>query len=142
MGASGEEAGTQAASHAGGDAATSVGNREYSWNGSVYQRAGNRGAARLSKSLTALRSPVRLVPDSHPGSLPGLPRGDRLVNQLVDFIQQSGPLFGVLGAIVTVLGLAFTIYKTGHNRHVRALRDQLRQRDREIADLKRTGHEE
>ena len=65
-----------------------------------------------------------------------------LVSQVVAFFQQYGPIFGVLTGIAAVLGLAFTIYKAAHDRHVKALLDQIRQKDHEIAELKRFGHEE
>jgi cellulose biosynthesis protein BcsQ len=64
------------------------------------------------------------------------------VNPFITFVQQYAPLFGVLAAIATVLGVAFAIYKAAHERQVKALLEQIRQKDHEIAELKRTGHEE
>jgi chromosome partitioning protein len=64
------------------------------------------------------------------------------VNPFIEFFQQYTPLFAVLAAIATVLGVAFTIYKTAHDRQVRGLLEQIRQKDHEITELKRTGHEE
>jgi cellulose biosynthesis protein BcsQ len=64
------------------------------------------------------------------------------VNPFVELVQSYVPLFAVLAAIATVLGLAFTIYKAAHERHVKALLAQLHQKDYEISELKRAGHEE
>jgi cellulose biosynthesis protein BcsQ len=70
------------------------------------------------------------------------------VNQVVQFFQQYGPLFVTLAAIATVLGLAFTIYKTSHGRQVRGLRDQIQdlreeigRKDQRIKVLERDGPE-
>ncbi len=63
------------------------------------------------------------------------------MNPFIEFVQQYGPLFGVLAAIATVLGLAFTIYKAAHDRHMRDLREQVQQKDVEIDRLKREGYE-
>lgn len=60
---------------------------------------------------------------------------------LVEFIQQYGPLFGILAAVATVLGVAFTIYKAAHDRQVRELLAQIDQKDHEIDTLKREGYE-
>jgi TolA-binding protein len=60
---------------------------------------------------------------------------------LVEFIQQYGPLFGILAAVATVLGVAFKIYRTDHDRQVRDLREQIDQKNREIDTLKREGYE-
>ena len=43
------------------------------------------------------------------------------MNQFIEFLQQYAPLFGVLAAIATVLGLAFAIYKATHDRQMAAL---------------------
>lgn len=56
------------------------------------------------------------------------------MNPLMEFVQQYGPLFAVLAAIATVMGLAFTIYRAAHDRQVRALH-------RQIDELKRDGPE-
>ena len=64
------------------------------------------------------------------------------MNPLIEFVQQYAPLFAVLAAIATVLGVAFTIYKTAHDRQVRDLQEKIRQKEREITELKRTGHDE
>jgi hypothetical protein len=45
---------------------------------------------------------------------------------LAELFQQYGPLFGILAAVATVLGVAFTIYKTAHDRHVKALHPSIR----------------
>ena len=50
-------------------------------------------------------------------------------------------LTGILAAVATVLGVAFTIYKTAHDRQVRDLREQLGQKDRRIETLEREGPE-
>lgn len=71
------------------------------------------------------------------------------MNQYIEFFHEYYPLFAILAAVATVLGVAFTIYKTAHDRQVKALLEQLREKDheiaqknQEIAELKRTGHEE
>jgi cellulose biosynthesis protein BcsQ len=61
------------------------------------------------------------------------------VNSFVQLVQQYGPVFGALAALTTVRGVAFRIYKTAHDRQVKGLLDQLRQKDREITVLKRDG---
>ncbi len=43
------------------------------------------------------------------------------MNPLVELVQQYGPLFGILAAVATVLGVAFTIYKSAHDRQEKAL---------------------
>jgi chromosome partitioning protein len=63
------------------------------------------------------------------------------MNPLVELVQQYGPLFGILAAVATVLGVAFTIYKTAHDRQVKELREQMHQKDLEIDRLKREGYE-
>jgi cellulose biosynthesis protein BcsQ len=63
------------------------------------------------------------------------------MNSFVEIVQQYGPLFGILAALATVLGVAFTIYKTAHARVVRNLRNQIAQKDRRIATLEREGPE-
>jgi hypothetical protein len=49
------------------------------------------------------------------------------MNPLIQFVQQYAPLFVVLGAAATVLGLAFTTYKASHDRQVKGLREENRQ---------------
>jgi chromosome partitioning protein len=63
------------------------------------------------------------------------------MNSLVEVVQQYGPLFGILAAVATVLGVAFTIYKTAHDHQVKDLREQLGQKDRRIETLEREGPE-
>jgi cellulose biosynthesis protein BcsQ len=63
------------------------------------------------------------------------------MNPFVALVQQYGPLFGGLTALATVLGLAFTIYKAAHDRHLKDLTEQLQQKDLEIDRLKREGYE-
>jgi chromosome partitioning protein len=46
------------------------------------------------------------------------------VTAFIDF-QEYGPLFGILAAVATVLGVAFTIYRSAHNRQVHALEVRL-----------------
>lgn len=55
------------------------------------------------------------------------------MDHLIDLFQQYGPLFGILAGLTTVLGLAFTIYKTAHDRHVKALEDRNKELEAEIA---------
>jgi chromosome partitioning protein len=63
------------------------------------------------------------------------------MNTVVEIVQQYGPLFGILAAVATVLGVAFTIYKTAHDKQVRELRAQIHQKDQEAERLKREGNE-
>ena len=63
------------------------------------------------------------------------------MNFSVEVIQQYGPLFGILAGAATVLGVAFTIYKAAHDRQVRELSAQVRQKDHDIETLKREGYE-
>src|SRR5262249_37370303 len=65
--------------------------------------------------------------------------GARPMNSLVEVLQQYGPLFGILAAVVTVLGVAFTISKSAHDRLVTDLRDQVREKDRRIETLEKEG---
>jgi hypothetical protein len=60
---------------------------------------------------------------------------------LAELFQQYGPLFGILAAVATVLGVAFTIYKTAHDRQVKDLREQVAQKDHRIEVLEREGPE-
>jgi chromosome partitioning protein len=53
---------------------------------------------------------------------------------LPEFIAQSGPLFAALGAIATVLGVAFGFYKASHNRHVNLLKDQINQLQHQLGE--------
>lgn len=62
------------------------------------------------------------------------------MSPLVQVVQQYGPLFGILTAVGSLLGLAFTFYKTAHDRHVKQLRAQILQKDAEIEALKREGY--
>ena len=63
------------------------------------------------------------------------------MNQFIPFFQQYAPLFAVLAAVATVLGVAFTIYKTAHDRQVKDLREQVRQKDHRIEQLEREGYD-
>src|SRR5262245_39749262 len=63
------------------------------------------------------------------------------MNSFVEVVREFGPLFGILAAVATVLGVAFTIYKTAHDRLVKDLRDQSREKDRRIETLEREGPE-
>jgi chromosome partitioning protein len=63
------------------------------------------------------------------------------MNPLVEFLQQNASVFAILAAVATVLGVAFTIYKTSHDRLVKDLREQIRQKDRRIETLEREGPE-
>ena len=54
------------------------------------------------------------------------------MSHFVEIIQQYGPLFGILAAIATVLGVAFKIYKSSHDQHVIALKDDIRRLEREL----------
>src|SRR5690349_20431507 len=63
------------------------------------------------------------------------------MTRIIEFLQQNGPVFAVLAAIVTILGVAFSIYKTSHKRQVKDLREQIRQKDRRIETLEREGPE-
>jgi hypothetical protein len=63
------------------------------------------------------------------------------MNSFIEVVQQYGPLFGILAAVAPVLGVAFTIYKTAHDRQVRDLREQLGQKERRIETLEREGPE-
>jgi hypothetical protein len=40
------------------------------------------------------------------------------MSPLIEFVQQYAPLFAVLAAITTILGLAFRFYRTSHARQV------------------------
>jgi cellulose biosynthesis protein BcsQ len=62
------------------------------------------------------------------------------VTPVIEFFQQNTSLFVVLGAVATILGFAFTIYKSAHDRQVRHLREEIRQKEHEIAALKREGN--
>src|SRR5262249_50367619 len=64
------------------------------------------------------------------------------MNPFIEFLQQYGALSGAVVATAAVLTLAFTFYKAAHNRHVKALLEQLRQKDRDIAEFKRGGQKE
>jgi hypothetical protein len=63
------------------------------------------------------------------------------MSNLVEVIQQYGPIFGILTGVAAVLGLAFKIYKTAHDRHVRELQEQIVQKNHEIDTLEREGYE-
>jgi cellulose biosynthesis protein BcsQ len=63
------------------------------------------------------------------------------MNSFVEVVQQYGPLFGILAAVATVLGVAFTIYKTAHDRHVKALREQIAELQQELDRLRKEGNE-
>jgi hypothetical protein len=63
------------------------------------------------------------------------------MNPFILFVQQYAPLFAVLAAVATVLGLAFTIYKTTHDRQVKDLHEQIRQREHRITTFEREGPE-
>jgi hypothetical protein len=71
----------------------------------------------------------------------GEPPGAQLVNQFIEFVQQYAPLFAVLAAVATVLGLAFTIYKTAHDRQVRALNRRIADLEKEAERLRIEGNE-
>ena len=43
------------------------------------------------------------------------------MNSFAEVVQQYGPLFGILAAVAGILGLAFKIYKSAHDRQVKAL---------------------
>jgi hypothetical protein len=53
------------------------------------------------------------------------------MNSLVEFFREYGPLFGILAAVATVLGLVFKIYKTAHDKHVVALQSRIAQLEQE-----------
>ena len=57
------------------------------------------------------------------------------MNSVVEFFQQYGPLFGILTGVASVLGVAFTIYKTAHDRRVKDLLREIESLKREIEDL-------
>lgn len=59
---------------------------------------------------------------------------------IVDLAQQYGPLIAILAGVATILGVAFGFYKSGHDRHLRELAEQVRQKDVEIETLKREGY--
>jgi chromosome partitioning protein len=59
------------------------------------------------------------------------------MNPLVELVQQYGPLFGILAAVATVLGVAFTIYKAAHDRQVRELQHRIDELQREGAEALR-----
>jgi hypothetical protein len=50
---------------------------------------------------------------------------------IAEFVQEYGPLSGILAGAASVLGLAFTVYRASHARHVRLLKEQNRQLTRE-----------
>jgi chromosome partitioning protein len=54
------------------------------------------------------------------------------VNPLIETVREYGPLFVILGATATVLGVAFTFYRTSHGRHVRLLKDRIRQLEKQL----------
>jgi hypothetical protein len=63
------------------------------------------------------------------------------MHQLVEFVQEYGAvlgiLFGTLTGVGTVLGVAFTFYRSGHNRHVKTLEREFKELQRQLA----TGNE-
>src|SRR5437016_4101556 len=56
---------------------------------------------------------------------------------VVELISPYVPLFVVLGAIATVLGVAFGFYKASHSRQVAMLKDRINQLERELAQSAR-----
>jgi cellulose biosynthesis protein BcsQ len=58
------------------------------------------------------------------------------MSNLPELISPYYPVFGVLPAIVTILGVAFGVYKASHNREVRFLRSRIRQLEHENALFK------
>src|SRR5262249_34000099 len=71
---------------------------------------------------------------------PAVP-GASPMNPFVQVVQQYGPLFGILAAVATVLGVAFKIYKTAHDHHVKALQDANNERRQEVETLRPEGAE-
>src|SRR5262245_53221718 len=63
------------------------------------------------------------------------------MNPFIEFIQEYGPLFGILTAVGTVLGVAFTIYKAAHDRQIKALQRGKHELQVENERLKREGNE-
>src|SRR5256885_292259 len=63
------------------------------------------------------------------------------MNSIVEIVQQYGPLFGILAAVATVLGLAFTIYKTAHDRQVKDLQRRNAELAQENERLNKEGNE-
>ena len=92
----------------------------------------------VSKCLTGLYPLLRCFCCRH-----CIPRYHRFsaMHPVVDFLQQNTSVFVVLGAVATILGVAFSFYKTYHNRQLRDLRDQIRQKDRRIEILEKEGPE-
>jgi chromosome partitioning protein len=58
------------------------------------------------------------------------------VNPVIVFFQQNAATFGVIAALVSVLGVAFGLYKAAHNRHVQGLKDQIHHLEHQLADYK------
>jgi Mrp family chromosome partitioning ATPase len=63
------------------------------------------------------------------------------MNSVVEIVQQYGPLFGILAAVATVLGLAFTIYRAAHDRQVKDLQRRNADLTQENETLKAEGNE-
>jgi septal ring factor EnvC (AmiA/AmiB activator) len=63
------------------------------------------------------------------------------VNPFIQLVQQYAPLFGVLAAVATVLGVAFTIYKTAHDRQVKALQRRIDEFQDDNERLRKEGTE-
>src|SRR4051794_3604902 len=60
---------------------------------------------------------------------------------IVELVQEYGPLFGILAAVGSVLGVAFTFYKAAHDRQVKTLQRRNDELQDENERLRREGTE-
>jgi cellulose biosynthesis protein BcsQ len=61
------------------------------------------------------------------------------VDQVLDVLRQYGFLFNILGGVVAAVGLAFAIYKAGHNKQVRFLNARINGLKQELKAAKEAG---
>jgi cellulose biosynthesis protein BcsQ len=61
------------------------------------------------------------------------------MDQLLEGLRQYGFLFSILAGVVAVVGLAFTIYKASHNKHVRFLDGRIHGLEQDLKEAKEAG---
>lgn len=64
------------------------------------------------------------------------------MNIILEFFQQYGSLFAVFSGLAGILGFAFTLYRASHNRHVELLNSQIKEREAQIDELKKSTPDE
>ena len=61
------------------------------------------------------------------------------MDHILEIFREYGLLFTILGGVMAILGLAFTIYKAGHDKQVRFLNDRVHGLEQELKAAKEAG---